>query len=100
MEIWEFRNSPQSFGFAISWKSVFVRLPLFASASPVAVQPLVGVGSSGVDSGDSPRRRSGLRPYFSASAFVQIRSDRCLAQRLGGKDKVQNAWLCITRKLC
>ena len=73
-----------------------------ASASPVAVQPLVVVVSSGVGSGSSPRRRSGSRPYSSASAFVQIRSDRCLAQRLGEnkRQRVSMHGLCITRECC
>ena len=59
-----------------------------ASASPVAVQPLVVVGFSVWWPRWLPQWSLGLRPYFSASAFVQIRSDRCLAQRLGGtKDR-------------
>ena len=55
-----------------------------ASASPVAVQPLVVVGSSVWWPPVAPPVALRLRPYFSASAFLQNRSNRCLAERLGG----------------
>ena len=94
------------FGFAKCWKFVVVDCRSIASASPVAVRPRSRWLFSVVASGGSHSRRlvaaAPPLPFFSASAFIQIRSDRCLAQRLGGnkRQRVSMHDCASTRECC
>ena len=83
-------NSEFGIGFATFWKFVVVDCRSIASVSPVAVHPRSRWLLSVVASGGSTvvaRWRPLRRFRFSASVFRLIRSDRCLAQRLGGNKR-------------